>query len=253
MCRLFGAKSRGPVYYDLFEEFADLAETGNTSSGHPDARGHRDGWGLVLFRNGRLEAHARGAGSAKEDPRYAQAAWEIAKRNADRRSDERLIVLGHIRRASEGMPVGTEWSHPFVEARDGRTWAFAHNGGIDHFPFQTDVGLIDSQRLFRMLLGNLDGAAPDAVAAAVRTTVDAVRREFDGYSGLNLLFTDGERLYAFREFSKQADYYTLFYDDFGEAVVVCSQPLLTMRGNAIEKGSLIAVGPDLAVTSKHVL
>ncbi len=253
MCRLFGAVSKGPVYYDLFEEFADLAEKGNTSSGSPDRRGHRDGWGLVLFRNGRLEAQARGTGSAQGDPSYAKAAWRIAKRNAEREAGERLIVIGHVRRASKGMPVGTQWSHPFVETRDGRTWAFAHNGGIEHFPFRADEGLIDSQRLFRILLGSLDGPGPDAVAAAVRTTVEDVRREYDGYSGLNLLFTEGERLYAFREYSKQAGYYTLFYDDLGEAVVVCSQPILTMRENAIAKGSLVSIGPDLAVAPRQVL
>ncbi len=253
MCRLFGALSRGPVYYDLFEEFADLATSGNTSSGHPDARGHRDGWGLVLFRNGKLETQARGPGSAQDDPTYSKTAWSIAKRNVDRRPDERLVVLGHIRRASDGMPVGTRWSHPFVDSRNGRTWAFAHNGGIDHFPFREDEGLIDSQQLFRKLLGNLDGPEPDAVAAAVRATVAAVRREYHGYTALNLVLTDGERLHAFREFTEHPDYYTLFYDDFGEAVVVCSQPILTMRENLIAKGSLISVAPDLAVAPRKVL
>jgi predicted glutamine amidotransferase len=253
MCRLFGAVSHGPVYYDLFEEFADLAVTGNTSSGHPDERGHRDGWGLVMFRNGTLEQQARGAGSAHDDPKYSQAAWRIAKRNIDRKAGERIVVLGHIRRASDGMPVGTEWSHPFVETKGGRTWAFAHNGGIDHLPFRKEEGLIDSQHLFRRLLGNLDGPEPEAVAGAVKATVDEVRGEFGGYTGLNVLLTDGERLHAFREFSDHGEYYTLFYDDMGEAVVVCSQPILTMRENLIAKGALVSVGADLGITRRQVL
>src|SRR6058998_1397320 len=34
MCRMMGVVSRGPVYYDLFEEFADLATQACVPSGH---------------------------------------------------------------------------------------------------------------------------------------------------------------------------------------------------------------------------
>src|SRR3972149_9012725 len=89
MCRLFGAISRGPVCYDLFEEFAALAVMGNTPRGGPDERGHRDGWGLAFFRNGSLVDHVRGVGSAEADPKYFKAAWTIAKANSERRTGER--------------------------------------------------------------------------------------------------------------------------------------------------------------------
>jgi len=36
-------------------------------------------------------------------------------------------------------------------------------------------------------------------------------------------------------------------------VVVCSQPILRMRGTAIAKGSLVSIGPDLAVADRKVL
>ena len=78
MCRLFGAVSLGPVYYELFEEFADLAVRGNTPRGGPDERGHRDGWGLAFYRNGSLVDHVRGVGSAEGDPQYFKAAWKVA-------------------------------------------------------------------------------------------------------------------------------------------------------------------------------
>src|SRR5256884_2667581 len=44
MCRMMGVVSRGPVYYDLFEEFAALATNGMCPIGAPDERGHKDGW-----------------------------------------------------------------------------------------------------------------------------------------------------------------------------------------------------------------
>src|SRR5437867_6495255 len=56
MCRMMGVVSRGPVYYDLFEEFADLATKGMCPIGAPDERGHKDGWGLACFQIGRAHA-----------------------------------------------------------------------------------------------------------------------------------------------------------------------------------------------------
>ena len=247
MCRLFGAMSQGPVYYDLFEEFADLAVLGNTPRGGADERGHRDGWGLAFFRNGKLVDHVRGVGSAEDDPKYFKAAWNIAKTNIDRKAGERLVVLAHLRRASEGTPIGPEWSHPFVASKGGRTWAFAHNGGLNGGPVPIENGRTDSQVAFKLLLGNLDGSDAEHVAAATKATVEALRREYGGYSSLNFLLTDGESLHAFRDYEKDSDYYTLYYDDFGEAVLVCSQPILGMRDNLLLGGYLLSVGPSLEV------
>ncbi len=245
--------SLGPVYYDLFEEFADLAVLGNTPRGGPDEKGHRDGWGLACFHNGKLRDHVRGVASAQSDPKYFQAAWKVAKTNIDRKAGERLVVLGHIRRASPDMPIGPEWSHPFVESRDGRTWAFGHNGGLNDCPRREEDGRIDSQVAFRLLLSNLDGTEPERVAAATKATVEAVRREHGGYSALNFLLTDGERLHAFRDYEKDADYYTLYYDDFGEMVLTCSQPILGMKDDPVVKGWLLSVGPDLKIRRQQVL
>ena len=253
MCRLFGAVSGGPLAYDLLEGFADLAVTGNTASGRPDGRGHRDGWGLALFYGGKLELYERGPGSARGSPEYSRAARTIAGTGVDPREGDRLVVVGHVRRASDGLPVGAEWSHPFVETRGGRTWAFAHNGGIDHFPFHEDEGLIDSQQLLRKLLRNLDGPELGEIAPAVASMVDEVRREYSRYTALNFLLADGERLHAFREYTEHPDYYTLYYDDSREAVIVCSQPIRHMRGTPVSKGSLLSTGPGLGITLRQVV
>jgi len=42
MCRMMGVVSRAPVYYDLFEELADLATQGMCPIGAPDERGRDD-------------------------------------------------------------------------------------------------------------------------------------------------------------------------------------------------------------------
>ena len=252
MCRLFGAVSQGPIYYDLFEEFADLAMIGNTPSGHPDERGHHDGWGIAFFRNGKLAQHVRSRGAAPSEARYYGHAWKIAKANIDRKASESLIVIAHLRRASPKAPVGEQWSHPFVTSKGERTWAFAHNGGLNDVRSRPEEKASDSQAVFQELLENLDAADPQGVAAATGAMVEGVRRQ-GGYSSLNFLLTDGTSLHAFREYQENGDYYTLYHDNFGEAVLVCSQPILGMRENLLSKGYLLSVGPDLGVVRTRVL
>src|SRR5437870_1849671 len=130
MCRMIGGVSRGPVYYDLFEEFADLATQGMCPIGAPDERGHKDGWGLACFQNGALKIHMRDAGCAADASKYYGTAWKIAKLNIERAPEQSLIVMGHLRRAGVGGLVAQKYSHPFVEERDGVTWAFQHNGSL---------------------------------------------------------------------------------------------------------------------------
>src|SRR5438445_66198 len=95
MCRMMGVVSRGPVYYDLFEEFADLATQGMCPLGAPDERGHKDGWGLACFRNGALTLHMRDAGSAVDASRYYGTAWKIAKLNLERAAGHAVIDMSH--------------------------------------------------------------------------------------------------------------------------------------------------------------
>ena len=244
MCRLFGAVSHGPVYYDLFEEFADLAVMGNTPRGGPDERGHRDGWGIAFFRNGAMVEHARGVGSAQSDPRYLQAAWKVAKANIDRKAGERIVVLAHIRRASPNTPVGVEWSHPFVEERDGATWAFVHNGSLSR---GGDADRIDSQVLFGLLLDALRGRDHAAVAEAAREARDRAIRDHGGFTSLSFLLTDGVALHAYRDFQANGNYYTLYQDHLGEMIVTASEPILGMADEPLPRGVLHSVTPTLEV------
>src|SRR3990172_5838869 len=164
MCRMMGVVSQGPVYYDLFEEFADLATQGMCPIGSPDMRGHKDGWGLACFQNGALTIHIRDAGCAADASKYYGTAWKIAKLNIERAPGRSLIVMGHLRRASSEGRVAQKFAHPFLAGRDGTMWAFQHNGSLVN---ETgDSERIDSQILFQILLDRLDGRDHDSAARA---------------------------------------------------------------------------------------
>jgi predicted glutamine amidotransferase len=245
MCRMMGVVSRGPVYYDLFEEFADLATQGMCPIGAPDERGHQDGWGLACFQNGALKVHARDAGSATDASKFYGTAWKIAKLNLERASGQSLIVMGHLRRASAAGLVGQKYAHPFIEERDGVTWAFQHNGSLVKDP--DEPGLLDSQVLFRSLLDHLTGRAHEELAKATTAVRDMAIDKYGGFTSLNFMLSDGDSLHVYRDFQTNGGYYTLYMDNFGEMVIAASEPILAMAAEPIPRGVLHTVTSDLQV------
>jgi len=247
---MLGVVSRGPVYYDLFEEFADLATQGMCPLGAPDERGHKDGWGLACFQDGALKFHMRDAGSAADASMYYGTAWKIAKLNIERAPGRFLIVMGHLRRASSDGSAAQKFSHPFVEERDGVTWAFQHNGSLVSSP--ADGGKIDSQILFQMLLDHLEGRNHDSVAKATAAARGEAIEKFGGFTGLNFMLSDGRSLHVYRDFQTNGQYYTLYLDNFGEMVIAASEPILAMKTDPMPRGILHTVRQSLEVQRTSV-
>ena len=240
-----GVVSRGPVYYDLFEEFADLATKGMCPIGEPDERGHKDGWGLACFQNGSLKVHMRDAGSAPDASKYYGTAWKIAKLNMERAPRQSLIVMGHLRRASSQGLVAQKFAHPFIEEHDGVTWAFQHNGSLVRD--SGDSGKIDSQILFETILSSLHGRSHEDVAKATRAARDLAIEKHGGFTSLNFMLSDGQALHMYRDFQTNGPYYTLYMDNFGEMIVGASEPILAMQAEPIPRGVLHTVNSELGL------
>ena len=245
MCRMMGVVSRGPVYYDLFEEFADLSTKGMCPIGAPDERGHKDGWGVACFQNGALTMHVRDTGCAADASKYYGTSWKIAKLNIERAPGQSLIVMGHLRRASVDGLVAQKYSHPFVEQRDSVTWAFQHNGSLVNDP--GEKGLIDSQVLFQSFLKHVESRTHEDVAKATRAVRDEAIEKHGGFTGLNFMLSDGDALHVYRDFQTNPDYYTLYLDNLGEMIIAASEPILAMQAEPIPRGILHTVTRDLAV------
>ena len=250
MCRMMGVVSQGPVYYDLFEEFADLATQGMCPLGAPDERGHKDGWGLACFQKGALKVHMRDAGCAADASKYYGAAWKIAKLNIERASGQSLIVMGHLRRASSNGRVAQKWSHPFVEERDGVTWAFQHNGSLVKDTGQESK--IDSQVVFGLLLDRLDSGTHASVAKAMTQVRSIAIEQYGGFTGMNCMLSNGYALHVYRDFQTNGQYYTLYLDNFGEMIVAASEPILAMKAEPLPRGILNTVTRDLEVRRTEI-
>jgi hypothetical protein len=89
-----------------------------------------------------------------------------------------------------------ENTHPFCLG----PYSFGHNGTVLHFPRLLEMGVpkpkghTDSEHFFNYLMSNLDRRD---VVGSLRAAATAVI-ERSQFSGLNFIFSDGERLYAYK-------------------------------------------------------
>jgi glutamine amidotransferase len=179
MCRVLGCVAAGPVTlrHELLEADNPLIR---------QSEDHDSGWGVAVYRRGEGEEPIcrRFPEAAFEDDGFAEAT-ELRGR----------IFNAHVRRATMGGLV-LDNTHPFCLG----PYSFGHNGTILHFPRLLELGVpkpqgtTDSEHFFNYLMSHLDRGD---VVASLRHAVTAVI-ERSSFSGLNFLFCDGERLYAYR-------------------------------------------------------
>jgi glutamine amidotransferase len=177
MCRVLGsvAAERVSLRHELLEAANPLIRT---EDGHDDS-----GWGMA--------AYARAEG---EEP-------TCARFPADPRADDHAVDTSarlhnvHVRKATVG-DLKPENTHPFCLG----PYSFSHNGTIRNITRFADpnverpAGDTDSEYLFRLVMHHLDASDP---IAGLRYAMKATIERFP-FSSLSFLFSDGERLFAYR-------------------------------------------------------
>jgi len=203
--------SSGPIPTRYVEEFRVLAERGRVSSG-AKTPGHRDGWGVVYI-DGQPEYMGRSAyeedgpveANASTSTRYLEACGRLKVRSGG-------IVFVHLRRASTGVRT-IKNTGPFIN--DG--WCFSHNGTV----YGLGSGEIsDSRVLFDLLLDRVKEFG--GVVEGVRALMKDVRSRYD-YSSTTILLSDGRAIYAYRDCTRDEDYYSLMYAYVEHSTILVSQ------------------------------
>ncbi|MFH1174231.1 MAG: class II glutamine amidotransferase [archaeon] len=196
---------------------------------------NRNGWGMVSYTN-QTNVY-RGILPASEDTAFDNAAMNISGN----------IIIAHVRACSSGCCDIAD-PHPFVKTFRGKTWSLAHNGNInkdvlfkliddaylqDH-PVQTcPDNPIDSELYFiylEKLIEETNGNVEDAIFQATTTLMQY------GQSTLNILFSDGTTLWAYKQGNTL--YYT--YDIRQGKTFVASEPL-NSGWTALEDGQLLII------------
>jgi predicted glutamine amidotransferase len=216
-CRMLVAAGKLPLAR-LLDDFRLMALNQNEEHEyrhHPD-HANGDGWGVVTGRWGRLEWY-RSVMACWQDPRFT----DLHRANAD-------FMLLHARRASPGMAIRYEFTHPFH--RDG--WYFSHNGTI--YDFQAGE-MSDAQQLFALILENLRrcGDVAEATRAAAGFLQD--------YSALNFMLFKDNRVYVLCMYGRRGEhtpnYFTIKYLQREDYVVVSSERLPGCGGEWREMGN----------------
>jgi predicted glutamine amidotransferase len=179
MCRVFGCVAAEPisVRHDLLDATNPLIR---------QSEEHDSGWGMAVYR--------RADGEEPRCMRFPEAAYENDE-FVEATSMRGRIFNVHVRRATMGGLV-MENTHPFCLG----PYSFCHNGTILHFPRLLDMGIkepngtTDSEHFFNYLMAHYDRGD---VVGSLRSAVTAVI-ERSQFSGLNFLFSCGEKLYAYK-------------------------------------------------------
>ena len=148
---------------------------------------HDSGWGTAVYE--RRDGRDPELGVRFPEAAYADEAFLGATSARGR------IFNVHVRWATMGG-LALANTHPFCLGG----YSFGHNGTIIEFPrlmvpgVRSPAGDTDSERFFNLLMRDFDPSRPVAcLRAAVATVV-----ERSPFSGLNFLFSDGDRLFAYR-------------------------------------------------------
>ena len=185
MCELLGVCVQHPVRLSLgWEEFV---LHGSRRVGNPD------GWGVAYFAQ-RDVLLLREPGPAAESPMVTFLAHHAPPSRQ---------IISHVRRATSGER-SLENTQPFVRRLAGRAHVFAHNGHVGDTqtladrPFLRPLGETDSERLFALLLADVEElwrkrTPPLAERLPVVERFAARLRE---HGALNFLYSDGETLFA---------------------------------------------------------
>ncbi len=179
MCRVFGCVAAEPVSirHELLEAENPLIR---------QSEDHDSGWGMAVYE--------RSDGAEPRLVRFPEAAHADGEFMNATELRGRIFNM-HVRRATMGE-LRLENTHPFCLG----SYSLGHNGTILRYPrllqpaMRRPGGDTDSEYLFNLLMHDFDDG--DAVACLRETMRRAV--ECSPFSGLNVLFSDGEKLFAYR-------------------------------------------------------
>ena len=221
MCRVFGCVAAEPasIRSELIEADNPLIR---------QSEDHDSGWGMAVYQraDGLDPRCVRFAEAAFSDPDFLEAT-----------SLKGRIFNVHVRRATMGG-LAPENTHPFCLG----SYSFGHNGTILRYPrllehpsVQRPSGDTDSEAFFNFLMTIYDASDPiGSLRRAIRTTV-----ERSSFSGLNFLFSDGDRLFAYR-----LGLFELHWLHRPGQLLVASERVTDEQWHTVQQDVLLVLDPD---------
>jgi predicted glutamine amidotransferase len=220
MCRVFGCVAAEPasIRHELVEAENPLIR---------QSEEHDSGWGMAVYE--------RADGLDPVVVRFPEAAYGDGEFLAATTKRGRIFNV-HVRRATMGG-LDLANTHPFTLG----SYSFGHNGTILRYPRLVEpgvtppVGDTDSEAFFNFLMARYDASDPVAsLRDAIATTV-----ERSPFSGLNFLFSDGDRLFAYR-----LGLFDLHWLHRPGQLLVASERVTGEEWHTVQQDVLLVLDPD---------
>jgi len=231
MCRVLGITAFDYAKHrDIVARFCELARTGVVMAEDPP--GHEDGWGLAFYRERALVVHKSGKSLLQETDRVIRIL---------NTAEASPVMILHLRKSAWARTSSTRHAHPFYL---GNT-VFFHNGVVYDYqgliPVTGLPGLAADARDTEVFFHPFMGGEPRDLQRAFLDTV-AVIRQRHNYSALNCLFSDGQKLYAYRDYAKEPAYYSLYKARSDNSCLISSEPLdETLRWEMMAQEEFLAI------------
>src|SRR5919107_121575 len=221
MCRVFGCVAAEPasIRHELIEAENPLIR---------QSEDHDSGWGMAVYEraDGLDPRCVRFPQAAFADPDFLDATGITGR-----------IFNMHVRRATMGG-LALENTHPFCLG----SYSLGHNGTILRYPRLLEHpsvtrpnGDTDSEAFFNFLMTIYDAGDPiGSLRRAIRTTV-----ERSPFSGLNFLFSDGDRLFAYR-----LGLFDLHWLHRRGQLLVASEKVTDEQWHTVQQDVLLVLDPD---------
>jgi len=212
---------------EILDNFFKLSVTGMVPT--KNAPGHLDGWGIGWYKNGKANIVKSGNSVVKEKEYFFNSLRKIGKSK---------ILMVHFRKAAWDKSSKEKHAHPFAF----NNYIFSHNGTIFDYKNLLPLipenniprpGALDTEVFFRYLTSGFP--------ASFRSSINHIIKN-NRYSSLSFLLSDGNKLYAYRQYSKWANYYTLYKTDIKGSVIIASEPVAPFCAwKPLAPGKLIVV------------
>ena len=212
MCRMVAfASVEAQDVAPYLASLARFCESGNLVAGWEKRPGgnHPNGWGVAWRAEDEIRI-VKSGNPAASDPLLSDV-----RARTDR-------FIGHVRYASNPETVSAANAHPFQAL--GVT--LAHNG-----TFYGKIGAEGDARKVSDTVVFLEQLADRWTERTLQGLSEALRgtlsdRDLVGdYSAANLLIAADDRLFAFRRFHRNGEYYTLYLNSGDGLATVASEPL----------------------------
>ena len=237
MCRILASISSEPISLRRFL-IDDKCSLFRQSTAREDKL-QKDGWGVAWY-DGPLKV--------EKSPNPVFEERDKMEMIAER---EYSLFIAHIRKASNPMnlPVEELRSYENTQPFSYKNWVFAHNGQINHPDIVRKSmgewsakiqGTNDSEVYFWLLMKYVHkkGDVREAIISLIEhlnsvwEEIPEDKRAKSPYSALNMVLSDGKRLYAYNRYDSRGkdslcfrdrQYYQMQYLEIDDGVVIASE------------------------------